>query len=586
MAAVAMLLVFTSLYLTNHRSVAKSVDSLGSSDEMIRIFRSLENEFGRYLEASIFARMSASPSPPLVFEQELHIKKISVNLVNIGARVTASPESSNDVAEFKNKLDLIQAENDKVIEDSMKARLASAQEIHRLGQEAFDILARITERFFERRQTAVQGLRSNYEFTDYVFGAAIFATFLFVVAVIFYLYDQQSRSVLEEQLELANSELGSALKEFRMGHEVVLEEQRKRTMGRIAESIVHEIRNALMPVATLCDVLQRNETLSKDGLRQVHNIAEASRDVVVIVERLRSYSRKDRVDTELRIFDVRPLLTDLIEFLRPWWNDQARFEGRSIKVLCDLPEPAYVHAAGTDLRQVFSNILINAIEAIEDVGEVRVAAEMDSKWVIIRIRDEGHGMSESTRVRVMRGYFSTKPDGTGIGLQVCRELINRFRGKLEIESIDGVGTTCSVYLPRATPPVEDPTNTNEPSRSEPITALVIDDNAPARDSLIALLTSMNCVCTGAVDAKDGIAMMQRQDFDLVFVDFGLPDSDGRYVIQEIRERGSRARVCLLTGWNMEELELSEANFPDYFMTKPPPIEDLKNMVRDVSRARA
>ncbi|MGR9000585.1 MAG: sensor histidine kinase, partial [Gammaproteobacteria bacterium] len=105
---------------------------------------------------------------------------------------------------------------------------------------------------------------------------------------------------------------------------------------------------------------------------------------------------------------------------------------------------------GSQINQVFMNLLVNAAQAIEDFGKITIRTGCkDAKWIWIEIEDTGIGMSEETKSKIFNPFFTTKPvgKGTGLGLSLSYKIIQDHQGELVGESILGKGSKFTVYLP-------------------------------------------------------------------------------------------------------------------------------------------
>jgi signal transduction histidine kinase len=109
----------------------------------------------------------------------------------------------------------------------------------------------------------------------------------------------------------------------------------------------------------------------------------------------------------------------------------------------------------TQLNQVFLNLLINAAQAIEQQGEIRVTSGQEGDEAVVRITDTGIGMEPETLAKLFTPFFTTKPagQGTGLGLSICYVIISRHQGRIDVESKPGRGTTFTVRLPLGAEPL-------------------------------------------------------------------------------------------------------------------------------------
>jgi signal transduction histidine kinase len=122
------------------------------------------------------------------------------------------------------------------------------------------------------------------------------------------------------------------------------------------------------------------------------------------------------------------------------------------EVHCQLEPLPLLRCFPTQLNQVFMNLLVNAVQALEKRGEIRVTSLREGEEAVVRISDTGPGMSPETLSRIFTPFFTTKPpgQGTGLGLTICYAIIDRHKGRIEVHSELGKGTTFTVRLPMIT----------------------------------------------------------------------------------------------------------------------------------------
>jgi signal transduction histidine kinase len=175
---------------------------------------------------------------------------------------------------------------------------------------------------------------------------------------------------------------------------------------------------------------------------------EGARRIKEIVQSLRMFAREDSGEPQLA-----DLNEELESTLRMVWN-QLKYKCTVERDFEPLPR---LRCHPTQIGQVFANLLVNAAQAIERQGVIRIRTRQEGSEVVVRISDTGHGMTPETRARLFTPFFTTKPrgQGTGLGLSVSQSIIARHQGRIEVESEPGKGTTFTVALP-LTEPAEDP----------------------------------------------------------------------------------------------------------------------------------
>jgi PAS domain S-box-containing protein len=222
-------------------------------------------------------------------------------------------------------------------------------------------------------------------------------------------------------------------------------------LGRFSSSIAHEIRNPLTGIAAGIQYLQR-----------AGKVAETQRENIDFI--LQEVRRIDRLIGDLmsvvRVTDLIYEETTLDALIRGGVSTMAELAKRkNVSIEVEIPASARPVVVDADrITQVLINLIKNAIEASTTGGSVRITASYAREapdvifdgagdFAIIRVQDNGLGLTEEDRQRVFEPFFSKKAEGTGLGLYVTHSIIERHGGYIDVESEYGVGSTFSVYLP-------------------------------------------------------------------------------------------------------------------------------------------
>jgi len=221
--------------------------------------------------------------------------------------------------------------------------------------------------------------------------------------------------------------------------------------GRLAATIAHEIHNPLDSVANLLYLLRNNPTAEE--ATQYLNLAQQELARVTQISRtMLSLYREAKAPVPVPMKDMLEGILLLLE---------RRLLDLHTTVVCEMPQELIVEGFPAELRQVFNNLILNAAEAIENNGELRImlsatpARIADGKrqkaGVLVEITDSGPGIPQKTLQRLFEPFFTTKGEqGTGLGLWVSRSIVQKHEGTIEITSSDmetDHGTTVRVYLP-------------------------------------------------------------------------------------------------------------------------------------------
>lgn len=219
----------------------------------------------------------------------------------------------------------------------------------------------------------------------------------------------------------------------------VRRQDRLAALGKVVAGVAHEIRNPLNSMRLTLELLERR---LKKGVAGGDEVRAAMREIDRldrILARLLAFGRPAPADR--RPQDLRPLLEEAIRMVQ----EQARSKSVEILTQADQPE-LVVDVDGPQIVQVLVNLLLNAIEASPPSGRIEVAAGAVNGRVEVRVTDHGPGIPDEVRPHIFDAFFTTRPEGAGLGLSVSREIVAAHGGELDYEPA-GPGTTFRMSLP-------------------------------------------------------------------------------------------------------------------------------------------
>lgn len=219
--------------------------------------------------------------------------------------------------------------------------------------------------------------------------------------------------------------------------------ERHLAIGQVAAGIAHDFNNTLETISHAVVLLQSSpepETRERQTLLKL--IRSAVEHGTEIIARIRDYARSGT--GELTGVNVRELLEDALE-----WTEHLRHRRDHVHLVRELNDVPMVRANAADLRRVFTNLIINALQAMPDGGQLVVGSHSDGKQVHMWIRDTGAGITEEDRGKLFLPYFTTKHGGTGLGLSGAQKIVLALGGDIRFQSEAGKGTQFDIYLPAA-----------------------------------------------------------------------------------------------------------------------------------------
>lgn len=276
--------------------------------------------------------------------------------------------------------------------------------------------------------------------------------------------DKPSRPFTPREVEVAKALAGQAMRaldnarlhsslqekheELRSMQGKLIENARFTAMGEMAATVAHQINNPLTTIMAESELLKEQEQPGTDRYDQLEAIHRNGKRAADYAKRL--------------LFMVRPtdnkspvavnVLESLQEVIGMVSSPRAR---RGIQLVRKLPQdnasyPAVMAVQG-QLDDVWVNLLNNAYEALEDKQGATITVETrydaDARQIIVRISDNGPGMPQEVYERIFQPFFTTKDYGTGLGLHICRQIVEQVNGKIEVQSFIGQGTRFTVSLP-------------------------------------------------------------------------------------------------------------------------------------------
>jgi PAS domain S-box-containing protein len=352
-----------------------------------------------------------------------------------------------------------------------------------------------------------------------------------------------------------------------------------RALGQLASGVAHDFNNSLAAILGRAQLLHR-QTTDPALVRNVEIIQTAAQDAAATVRRIQTFARKSSA-LEFELVDVRGLLNDAIEITRTRWYNEARLRGLNYEVSLVAATELPANASASELREVFVNLIVNAVDAMPQGGRLAISCARSDEGLKLYFADTGSGMSEDVREKVFEPFFSTKgAHGTGLGLSVSYSIIERHGGSIRVDSEVGRGTTFTIELPG--------TERGEPCTGDRISApeslalsiLVIDDESTVRETLADMLTILNHKVQLAHSGHVALQKLGTTDFDLVFTDLAMPEMDGWETARAIRQLRPETSIVLVTGYGAGTTPpAGETDLIDAILGKPFDFDQVGEVIR-------
>jgi GAF domain-containing protein/CheY-like chemotaxis protein len=382
---------------------------------------------------------------------------------------------------------------------------------------------------------------------------------------------------LYEEARTHEIEARRALDELRRTQEQLVRMEKLRALGEMASGVAHDFNNVLAVILGRVQLLLR-EIADPTLRRWLAIVEQAALDGAQTVRQIQEFTRVRR-DQPTQTVDLSQAARDAVEMTRARWRDEPQSRGLDIRVSLDLAVVPPVDGQPAELREVLTNLILNAVDALPRGGEIRVATRESADRVEVSVTDTGVGMSDSVRRRIFEPFFSTKgPSGTGLGLAMVYGIVSRHGGEILVDTAPGAGSTFTIRLPVGRPPTLPVPRVSEPA-PDPVHVLVIDDEPLVRETLGEILRQQHHVVVVADDGASGLARFREGAFDLVMTDLAMPGMSGWQVAQAVKAARPKVPVVLVTGWGVEvEAEELQTHGVNHVMTKPFRFEDVQSVV--------
>jgi PAS domain S-box-containing protein len=320
-----------------------------------------------------------------------------------------------------------------------------------------------------------------------------------------------------------------------------------RALGQLASGVAHDLNNSLAAVLGRAQLLSRVLKESK-ALSSLDVIKTAAADAAATVRRIQTFARHPRSE-EFKLLDIQDLLRDSIELTRTRWENDARSEGLHYTVELEPCDHHFTLGCPSELREVFVNLIVNAIDAMPDGGSLKISTQVRDGAIRIFFADTGVGIPEESYQRIFEPFYTTKgPQGTGLGLFVSYGIIGRHKGALTVESRAGIGTTFIVELTLADSHPQPVIEKEISSNSSNLSVLVVDDESIVRETLSEIISSLGHKVTEVDSGDRALEWVESKEFDMVFTDLSMPGMDGWEMAREIRKIRPRIKIVMVTGY--------------------------------------
>jgi len=355
---------------------------------------------------------------------------------------------------------------------------------------------------------------------------------------------------------------------------------RSRALAQLATGASHALHNVLAAIVGRTQLLSERSR-DMETRNELDDIRHSAAIGAEMARRLQEFARSGESEAVVQV-DVNALISQASDMTRFSWREQAEMDGVIIDIVKDFADVPPVSARPSELRAVFIELLLNAVEAMPHGGVISLRTERMGDQVFASVIDKGVGMDEATRLRVFDPFFTTKSaPHPGLGLANASKIIAQYNGVLSVESELGKGTTFTLALPVAVemqPVIEVPEKPDHP-----ISILFIDDDPVEQNLVKKFLLYRGYRIDVAEDGAEGMAFVRLNQYDLVFADLGMPGMSGWQVAEKITQLHPKLLLVLMTPWAVElDPEKIKASGAHRIAQKPISLDDVLRIVQEAA----
>jgi CheY-like chemotaxis protein len=353
-------------------------------------------------------------------------------------------------------------------------------------------------------------------------------------------------------------------------------------IGQLIAGVAHDLNNPLASVVGFADFLSESVEVPPGLAEPLRVIRQEAERAANIVRNLLTFARRQEAQRQRQA--AGPLLESTIALLR---NELLAHDVEvTLTVDPDAPE---LELNANQMRQVFLNLLSNAVHAIAGTGRPGTINVQVRPWLeglAVHVTDDGPGMTDAVAARVFEPFYTTKAEGqgTGLGLSISQGIVKEHGGRITLETAPGRGATFTVELPGAAgdaPVAAAPAVTNFGSGARRVR--VVDDEEPILHYMRATLTAWGHTVEVARDGREAYRRATTEPFDLIICDLRMPQLGGRELYDTLaREHPDlAARVIFATGDTVrgDTLQFLEG-LGRPFLHKPFALAELRRVLGD------
>jgi signal transduction histidine kinase/CheY-like chemotaxis protein len=362
-----------------------------------------------------------------------------------------------------------------------------------------------------------------------------------------------------------------------------------RALGETVGGLAHNLNNSLAAILAYAEMMLREEQTDR-ARRRLGVMRDVAVEASMTVRRLQEFVSRQPQRTFGPV-GLAVVIAEAVEMTAPRWRDEAQRRGIAITLRQDVETLAPVDGNATELRDAVIRLILNAVAAMPQGGELTIrAASETSGGIVLEVRDTGVGMADAVRANMMdRSRAGRTGRDARHGLDHVVDVVERHGGELTVESLAGAGTTVRIRL-RASrfqiiPPSRGPGEQAQ-RRGQTTGVLLVDDDPRLVAVLSDMLRAEGHRVTTATAGEQALELFDPASHDVVITDLGMPGINGWELAGRVKKRSPSTAVFMLTGWGESVLTDDSGQLVDRVIAKPVSSESLLAELAELARSRA
>ena len=366
---------------------------------------------------------------------------------------------------------------------------------------------------------------------------------------------------------------------------ILIQSEKLRAMGVMAAGIAHDFNNVLAIINGYTQLLEGSCEGNEELLNGFRAINKAVEDGSETVRRLSEFTRMEKSTAKHVSVNMVEVVEQSINFSKPKWKDVAQASGATYEIDTEgLTSVRDVLGNPAELREIVINLINNAIDAMSGGGRITFRTWEKGHSIFMSMADNGCGMSKEVQSKIFDPFYTTKGvEGSGLGMSVSYGIVGKHGGSIDVISQVGKGTVFTIELPIATETIfpETPVEPVIDIEAAKYHILVVDDVKEISDLLYVFLTRQGYNVDSVQSGDEAIKKLEKECYDLVICDLGMPQVSGWDVIKVADSLENRPKIGLITGWAdmLDSLNKDDMGV-DFIVSKPIKYKHLSTIIKE------